>query len=108
MEAWAPFKRPREVGKGYTPAAWAALVKKPEDRGALVNALLKILGGRLVSVHYSFGGWSGLVIFEAPDGNKAMAAIANIISPGNLKATNTFGDPLPFRRIEPVTPDLTA
>ncbi len=106
----------------YAPAAWAAFVKKPEDRGALVDALLKILGGRLVSVYYSFGDWSGLVIFEAHDGNKALSAIANIISPGHLKATKTtvlftmedvikatnVGDTLTYRRIEPVTPGIVA
>lgn len=100
----------------YTPAAWAAFVQKPEDRGALVDALLKILGGRLVSVYYSFGDWSGLVLFEAPDGNKALAAIANIISPGELEATKTTmlftmedvikamnaASALTFRGIEPV------
>jgi uncharacterized protein with GYD domain len=89
METWAPFRRPREVGKRYTPVAWATFVKEPEDRSALVNALLKILGGRLVSVHYSFGDWSGLVIFDAPDGNETLAAIVNIISPGHLQATKT-------------------
>jgi uncharacterized protein with GYD domain len=104
----------------YTPSAWAAFVKKPEDRGALVDALLKILGGRLVSVFYSFGEWNGLVIFEAPDGNKALAAIVNIISPGQLEATKTtvlltiedvikampLSSTLAFRGIEPVVPAL--
>ncbi len=73
----------------YTPAAWAAFVKKPEDRRALVDELLRKLGGRLVSAYYAFGEWDGLVIFEAPDENKALAAIATIISPGHLEATKT-------------------
>ena len=73
----------------YTPAAWAAFVKKPEDRRAIVDELLRKLGGRLVSAYYAFGEWDGLVIFEAPDENKALAAIATIISPGHLDATKT-------------------
>jgi uncharacterized protein with GYD domain len=73
----------------YTPAAWAAFVKKPEDRGALVDDLLKKLGGRLVAAYYTFGEWDGLVIFEAPDENKALAAVVSIISPGHLEATKT-------------------
>ncbi len=73
----------------YTPAAWAAFVKRPEDRRPLVDELLKHLGGRLVSVYYTFGEWDGLVIFEAPDENKALAAIVRIISPGHLEATKT-------------------
>ena len=73
----------------YTPAAWAAFVKKPEDRRPLVVELLKTLGGRLVSVYYTFGEWDGMVIFEAPDENKALAAIVAIITPGHLEATKT-------------------
>ena len=73
----------------YTPAAWSAFVKKPEDRRLHVDELLKKLGGRLVSAYYTFGEWDGLVIFEAPDENKALAAIAAIIRPGHLEATKT-------------------
>ena len=64
-------------------------MKKPEDRRAIVDELLRKLGGRLVSAYYAFGEWDGLVIFEAPDENKALAAIATIISPGHLDATKT-------------------
>ncbi len=73
----------------YTPAAWAAFVKKPEDRGAAVDELLKGIGGRLISNYYSFGDWDGLVIFEAPDDLTAMTAIVTIIAPGHLEATKT-------------------
>lgn len=100
----------------YIPAAWAAFVKKPEDRGTLVNDLLKKLGGRLLSVYYTFGEWDELVIFEAPDENKALAAIVSIISPGHLEATKTtvlftmedvikamnVASALTFRGIEPL------
>lgn len=73
----------------YTPAAWAAFVKKPEDRGAVVDELLKGIGGRLISNYYSFGEWDGLVIFEAPDEITAMTALVSIITPGHLEATKT-------------------
>lgn len=73
----------------YTPSAWAAFVKKPEDRGAVVDELLKGIGGRLISNYYSFGEWDGLVIFEAPDEITAMSAIVTIIAPGHLEATKT-------------------
>lgn len=73
----------------YTPAAWAAFVKKPEDRGTAVEQLLKGVGGRLISLYYSFGEWDGLVIFEAPDELTAMTAILRIITPGHLEATKT-------------------
>jgi len=73
----------------YTPAAWAGFVKKPEDRGAVVEQFLKGLGGRLIAIYYSFGEWDGLVIFEAPDELSAMTAIVKIITPGHLEATKT-------------------
>ena len=73
----------------YTPAAWASLVKKPEDRGAVVDDLLKGLGGRLISIYYSFGEWDGMVIFEAPDEVTAMTAVVTILTPGHLEATKT-------------------
>ena len=73
----------------YTPAAWSAFVKKPEDRGAVVDELLKGLGGRLISIYYSFGEWDGMVIFEAPDEVTAMTAVVTIMTPGHLEATKT-------------------
>jgi len=73
----------------YTPAAWAGFVKKPEDRGALVDELLKGLGGRLISIYYTTGEWDGLVIYEAPDANVALAALVAIIAPGHLMETQT-------------------
>ncbi len=73
----------------YTPAAWAAFVRKPEDRGAVVDELLKGIGCRLLSNYYSFGDWDGLVIFEAPDEVTAMTAMVTIIAPGHLEATKT-------------------
>ena len=50
----------------YTPSAWAGFIKKPEDRGAVVDELLKGIGGRLISIYYTTGEWDGLVIYEAP------------------------------------------
>ena len=49
----------------YTPAAWASFIMKPEDRGAVVDELLKGIGGRLISIYYTTGEWDGLVIYEA-------------------------------------------
>ena len=73
----------------YTPAAWGDFIKKPEDRGALVDELLKSLGGRLIAIYYTTGQWDGLVIYEAPDANVAMAALMAIIAPGHLMETQT-------------------
>jgi len=100
----------------YTPAAWAAFAKKPVDRGALVNELLRELGGKLISIYYTFGEWDGLVIYEAPNEITAMAAIVTIVAPGHIEATKTtvlftvedaikamnMASTLRFRGIEPL------
>ncbi len=100
----------------YTPAAWAAFVKKPEDRRPLVDELLKKLGGKLIAVYYTFGEWDGLVIYEAPNEIAAMAAVVAILAPGHLEATKTtvlftmegvikamgMANALSFRGIEPL------
>ncbi|HYL80687.1 MAG TPA: GYD domain-containing protein [Candidatus Acidoferrum sp.] len=100
----------------YTPAAWAAFAKKPEDRRAVVDDLLRKLGGKLVCAYYTFGEWDGLVIYEAPNEITAMAAIVKIITPGHIVATKTtvlfttddaikamnMAGALEFRGIEPL------
>jgi uncharacterized protein with GYD domain len=73
----------------YTSEAWAALAKKPEDRGAAVAALLERLGGRLLNIYYATGDYDGFIIFEAPDGVTAATAIIAAIVPGHVKATKT-------------------
>jgi uncharacterized protein with GYD domain len=74
----------------YTPAAWTSFIKKPEDRGARVDELLRGLGGRLLSIYYTTGEWDGLVIYEAPDANIALAALIAIIAPGHIMESQTF------------------
>ena len=73
----------------YTPEAWAAFAKKPEDRRAIFGELVEKLGGRLVSFYYCFGEYDGLAIYEAPDEATATATIITAIAPGHLKATET-------------------
>ena len=74
----------------YTPEAWASFIKKPEDRGARVDELLNGLGGKLLSIYYTTGEWDGMVIYEAPDANVAMAALLAIISPGHIMESQTY------------------
>lgn len=73
----------------YTSEAWAALARKPEDRGTAVAALLEKLGGRLLNIYYATGDYDGLIIFEAPNGTTAATAIIAAIVPGHVKATKT-------------------
>src|SRR2546429_9678347 len=73
----------------YTPQAWAALTKKPENREEAFRALLEKLGGRLVGFYNSFGDYDGVIIYEAPDETTAAATVLAAISPGHVKAIKT-------------------
>ena len=73
----------------YTPQAWAALTKKPENREEVFRGLVQKLGGRVVSFHHCFGEYDIVAIYEAPDETTAAAMILAAVSPGHLKATKT-------------------
>ncbi len=73
----------------YTKEAWAALTKKPEDRGAVFSKLVEAFGGRLLNIYYCMGDYDGVVIYELPDNVTAMAGVLTAITPGHLKATKT-------------------
>ena len=73
----------------YTTEAWAALVDSPEDRSAPVRELVEAMGGRLIGWYLSMGEYDGLLIYEAPDGASAGAAVLRAGSRGHLRATKT-------------------
>ena len=73
----------------YTPEAWKALVKQPENRATVFAEQAEKMGGRMVSLYYCWGEYDGLVIFEAPDESTATALLLTVISPGHIKATKT-------------------
>ena len=73
----------------YTPEAWKAFAKNPEDRSTVFRELVERLGGQLLSFYYCFGEYDGVVIFEAPDEATATATIITAITPGHLKANET-------------------
>jgi uncharacterized protein with GYD domain len=73
----------------YTPATWAKLIKKPEDRRAAARQSIEAVGGKLHGFWYAFGDHDGYVVWEAPD-NASMAATAVAISAGGaLGSLNT-------------------
>ena len=73
----------------YTPEAWAALSKNPDDRRGQLAQLNEKLGGRLIDVYYSFGEYDGLTISEFPDETAATTAVLAAIGPGHIKAVKT-------------------
>ncbi|MDQ3699681.1 MAG: GYD domain-containing protein [Chloroflexota bacterium] len=73
----------------YTPEAWAALVKHPEDRSKVLGRLLEEFGGRLICFYYAFSEYDGVFIFEAPDETTATAALLAVVAPGHDKSIRT-------------------
>ncbi|MGC2288797.1 MAG: GYD domain-containing protein [Thermoplasmata archaeon] len=73
----------------YSQESWAALLKKPEDRTATVEAIAKSLGGRLVALYYHFGEYDGTAILELADDTTANAAVLAVVASGALRSTKT-------------------
>jgi uncharacterized protein with GYD domain len=73
----------------YTPEAWAALVRRPENRFEVFRAYVEQLGGRLLAAYYCFGEYDGMILFEAPDQARSAAATVAAVAAGHLKAVKT-------------------
>ena len=77
------------VQVAYTSETLAALVKKPQDRAAVVGKVLEKLGGRLTSLYLSFGDYDVVGVFEAPDAVTAASFSLAIGAGGACKAIKT-------------------
>ncbi len=73
----------------YTPEAWSALVKRPEDRSQVLGQLLESVGGELICFYYAFSDYDGVFIFEVPDETTAASALLAVFGPGHNKAIKT-------------------
>ncbi|MCI4364794.1 MAG: GYD domain-containing protein [Thermoplasmata archaeon] len=73
----------------YSMESWTALVKKPEDRTAAIEATARSMGGRLVSLYFHMGEFDGTAIIEAPDDSTANAMILTTVASGALRSSRT-------------------
>jgi uncharacterized protein with GYD domain len=73
----------------YTPLAWTALLKAPENRLAAVQHVVERLGGRLVHGWFTLGDYNALVICELPDTVSAAALDMAVMAGGALQAVKT-------------------
>lgn len=73
----------------YTPDAWAAMVKTPQDRSHAVEGPIKKLGGRMDRFWMSFGDYDIIGIVEMPDNVSAAAFSMAISAGGACKAVKT-------------------
>ena len=65
----------------YTPATWAKLIVKPEDRRKAAQSYIESVGGKLHGFGTPLGTHDGYTLWEAPD-NASMAAVALAITGG--------------------------
>ena len=73
----------------YAPGAWAALLKKPQNRLDTVRPAVEKLGGKIETGWFSFGDYDLIAIIEMPD-NVSAAAFTMAISAGRaVKACQT-------------------
>lgn len=69
----------------YTAEAWAALIKRPQDRTLPSRDLVQKLGGKLLGLYYSLGKYDGMVLFEVPDDISASAVSLAVKASGIMK-----------------------
>jgi len=78
------------VQVGYTPEAWSAVMKNPQDRSEAVRPAIEKLGGKIERFWMSFGEYDIIGVVEMPN-NVSAAAFAIAISAGgacrNVKTT---------------------
>jgi uncharacterized protein with GYD domain len=73
----------------YTPDAWAALVKKPQNRLDVIRSALEKLGGSLEGGWLSFGEYDVVAIYKMPDNVSAAAIGIATAAGGALKSSKT-------------------
>jgi uncharacterized protein with GYD domain len=69
------------VQLAYTPEAWAAQLKNPQNRVDAVRPALEKADARIESTWFAFGDYDLVLILEAPD-NAAAAAVALAVTAG--------------------------
>jgi len=77
------------VQVAYNSEAVAALMKKPQDRGAVVAKAVEKLGGTLEGAWLSFGDYDTIVIVDMPDNVGAAAFAMAISAGGSCKSVKT-------------------
>jgi uncharacterized protein with GYD domain len=77
------------IQASYTIEALQALMKKPQDRTAVVSKAVENLGGTLTGLWLSFGDQDIVALVELPNNVSAAALALAIAAGGALKSTKT-------------------
>lgn len=70
----------------YTPEAWSAQLRNPQDRIAQLTPVLQKMGGRFEAAYFAFGEYDIVAILDMP-GNVDMAAFALAAAAGGACRT---------------------
>ncbi len=73
----------------YTPEAWAALVKKPQDRIEAIRPAVRKLGGKIEAAYFAFGDYDIVAIVSMPDNVSAAAFSLAVSAGGSAKSIRT-------------------
>jgi uncharacterized protein with GYD domain len=73
----------------YTSEAWAAMVKKPQNRAEAVRAAIEKLGGQEKGFWFAFGDYDIVGIIEMPDSVSTAAFAVAISAGGACKGVKT-------------------
>ena len=74
---------------GYSPDAWAAMVKNPQDRLSLVKPAIAKLGGSLETGYLTFVDYDLVCICQFPDNASAAAFALSVSSSGAVRSYRT-------------------
>ena len=73
----------------YSSEAWAALVKRPQDRIAVVSKVVENLGGKVTAFWFTFGDYDLVGVVEMPDNISAAAFSVAIAAGGACSQVKT-------------------
>jgi uncharacterized protein with GYD domain len=74
---------------GYTPEAWAAMLKNPQDRSKAVQGAVEALGGKMERFWMAFGDYDIVGIVQMPDAVSAAAFSMAVAAGGACRAVKT-------------------
>ena len=73
----------------YTPDAWAAQLKNPQNRIEAIRPAVERLGGRIECAYISFGEYDVMAVIDMPDNVSAAAFSIAASAGGAVKVAKT-------------------
>ena len=73
----------------YTPEAWAAQLRDPQNRIEVVRPALERVGGRFEGTYFAFGEYDVVLVVEAPDNAAVAGFVLAVAAGGAVKASKT-------------------